>query len=71
MLDKLILSEKRLAFKSLKELLRNHECEIGKYVNGTYKTYAEISESRDALEGAIWEAMWLTEVITQQDKGIE
>lgn len=59
--DDLVLSERRHAFNIIKEVLTEHECEIGRFVNGTYKTHKEINQSRHAVLEQIWEAMWVRE----------
>lgn len=61
LLDDLVLSERRNAFNTIRELLTEHECEVGKFINGTYKTHKEINQSKQAVLEQIWNSMWIRE----------
>lgn len=50
--------------------LTKHECEIGRFVNGTYKTHKEINLSRETIEHLIWNAMFIREVVEHRHKEI-
>ena len=59
--EDLVLSERRHAFDIIKEALTEHECEVGKFINGTYKTHKEINQSRQAVLEQIWNSMCVKE----------
>lgn len=67
-LEDLILSEKRRVYREIINTLTEHECEIGRFVNGTYKTHKEINLSRETIEHSIWNAMFIREVVEHKHK---
>lgn len=67
-LGDLVLSERRRAYENILEMLTEHECEIGRFVNGTYKTHKEITLSRSILLEEIWNAMFTRELVEDKYK---